>query len=181
MKRVGSSLVKRDIAQTGLSGENSTPLFLFLGKLEIGAPAQSFDVLFDTGSYITWVRSVKCTDSVCDGQSKFDGSVSTTYIDTNVAADQIRYGDGSTVDGTFSTDTVAIGSLSAPGFRFIEASGTSDDNSDGLVGLSKNSEYLYFDALFKTTQLDRYAIFIKHGLAMRLAIGCISTTSVPPL
>lgn len=60
----------------------------FVGQLGIGTPPQFFDFMFDTGSFQTWVSSIKCTTPSCQ-ERKFDGSLSSTYIDTKVEAEKV--------------------------------------------------------------------------------------------
>jgi Eukaryotic aspartyl protease len=78
----------------------------YYGSISIGAPPQSFEVIFDTGSSNLWVPKVGCTH--CGNpffgtpKSKYDHVQSTSY-----KADgkdfEIMYGSGS-VSGYFSED-----------------------------------------------------------------------------
>jgi hypothetical protein len=56
----------------------------------------------------------------------FNGFLSSSYTDLVIEAPDILYGDGSTVQGTYATDRVAVGSVYAAGFQFMEAADISD-------------------------------------------------------
>jgi hypothetical protein len=125
-----------------------------MGSLNIGSSNQNFSILFDTGSFVTWVRSSKCRDQVCLGRPSFNANNSTTYNTDGIEAPQIDYADGSFVQGYWVTDTVSVSSASADDFRFMEATSISDDYMDGLVGMSKDGDDLFFDALLDGDQLS---------------------------
>lgn len=74
-----------------------------------GNPAQSVQVLLDTGSYELWVNPNCSKSSVpeqCETFGQFDPNLSPTAQDLN-ATSQIRYGSGS-VNISYYTDDISI-------------------------------------------------------------------------
>ena len=54
----------------------------YFGPVSLGTPAQTFEVIYDTGSSNLWVPSAKCDSSKypsCANHTKYDSSKSTTY------------------------------------------------------------------------------------------------------
>ncbi|XP_010577952.1 PREDICTED: renin [Haliaeetus leucocephalus] len=123
-------------------------LFLFqtqyFGEISIGTPAQTFKVVFDTGSANLWVPSYKCSPlySACVSHSRYDSSKSRTYI-ANGTGFAIRYGTGS-VKGFLSQDIVMVSDIpiiqvfaeatALPAFPFIFA------RFDGVLGMGYPSQ-----------------------------------------
>uniref|UniRef100_A0A8B9FPV9 renin n=1 Tax=Amazona collaria TaxID=241587 RepID=A0A8B9FPV9_9PSIT len=116
----------------------------YFGEISIGTPAQTFKVVFDTGSANLWVPSYKCSPlySACISHSRYDSSKSRTYI-ANGTGFAIRYGTGS-VKGFLSQDVVMVSDIPIiqvfaeatvlPAFPFIFA------RFDGVLGMGYPSQ-----------------------------------------
>ncbi|NXR26778.1 RENI protein, partial [Cinclus mexicanus] len=116
----------------------------YFGEISIGTPAQTFKVVFDTGSANLWVPSYKCSPlySACVSHSRYDSSKSRTYI-ANGTGFAIRYGTGS-VKGVLSQDIVMVSDIpiiqvfaeatALPAFPFIFA------RFDGVLGMGYPSQ-----------------------------------------
>ncbi|KAI8056243.1 aspartic peptidase domain-containing protein [Syncephalis plumigaleata] len=110
----------------------------YYGIVNIGTPAQSFRVVFDTGSSDFWVTSNKCRSKACKNHRQFNASSSSSYQDTSRRF-HVRYGTGS-LFGAVSTDVVSIGDLVVEQQTFgesIQEPGNTfqDVPFDGILGL----------------------------------------------
>uniref|UniRef100_A0A8C3KI87 Renin n=1 Tax=Calidris pygmaea TaxID=425635 RepID=A0A8C3KI87_9CHAR len=107
----------------------------YFGEISIGTPAQTFKVVFDTGSANLWVPSYKCSPLYIS-HSRYDSSKSRTYI-SNGTGFAIRYGTGS-VKGFLSQDIVMVSvfaeATALPAFPFIFA------RFDGVLGMGYPSQ-----------------------------------------
>ncbi|XP_019332780.1 renin [Alligator mississippiensis] len=116
----------------------------YYGEISIGTPAQTFKVVFDTGSANLWVPSYKCSPlySACVSHNRYDSSKSRTYI-ANGTGFAIQYGTGS-VKGFLSQDVVMVADIPIiqvfaeatvlPAFPFIFA------RFDGVLGMGYPSQ-----------------------------------------
>ncbi|XP_039941891.1 renin [Hirundo rustica] len=140
---------RRGAGDAPRNGTAPTPLTNYLdtqyfGEISIGTPAQTFKVVFDTGSANLWVPSYKCSPlySACVSHSRYDSSKSRTYI-ANGTGFAIRYGTGS-VKGVLSQDIVMVSDIpivqvfaeatALPAFPFIFA------RFDGVLGMGFPSQ-----------------------------------------
>ncbi|KAL4613472.1 cathepsin D-like [Arapaima gigas] len=112
----------------------------YYGKISVGTPPQTFDVLFDTGSSNLWLPSIECSSLylACTNHKKYNSSKSRTYV-RNGADFSILYGSGSAY-GFLSQDTCRIGSITVPKQVFAEATklpGTAFyyAHFDGILGM----------------------------------------------
>ncbi|TPX35646.1 hypothetical protein SmJEL517_g01967 [Synchytrium microbalum] len=127
-------------AQTGVSNLGSDMrlvLFSYFGNVNFGSPAQTFTVLFDTGSSVAWIRSKMC--AFCTGK-RYDAQQSLTSFASSTKTGPISYADGTQVNGISTKDTVSIAGLSVNQFSFVEATNMTnfqpDDPTDGIMGFS---------------------------------------------
>ncbi|NWR34292.1 RENI protein, partial [Tachuris rubrigastra] len=140
-RRGGGAGPRNGTAPTLLTNYLDTQYF---GEISIGTPAQTFKVVFDTGSANLWVPSYKCSPlySACVSHSRYDSSKSRTYI-SNGTGFAIRYGTGS-VKGFLSQDIVMVSDIpiiqvfaeatALPAFPFIFA------RFDGVLGMGFPSQ-----------------------------------------
>jgi hypothetical protein len=96
----------------------------YYGEITLGTPAQSFDVIFDTGSADLWVASSNC-DSSCGRHAEYNSAKSSTYQANGTSFD-IMYGSGP-VSGYQSIDTLNMGGLVVNNQEFAEVT-----NAEGL-------------------------------------------------
>lgn len=109
----------------------------YWGQVDIGTPAKTFQVLFDTGSSNLWVPASNCTNCKSSAQ-KYDPSASSTY-QPNGTAFEIRYGTGS-MKGFVAHDVLTIGSMKT-GLDFAVATNEPGvtfkaSKFDGILGLA---------------------------------------------
>ncbi|KAJ3034111.1 Vacuolar protease A [Rhizophlyctis rosea] len=104
------------------------------------APLQHY-LPFKQGSNAFWLKSSK-TAAGPTTPTSFDGTKSSTYSSSSDAAPALTYGDGTTVQSSYSSDTVTIGNLTVPEVKFAEAVSWSEPGRevisyyDGIMGLS---------------------------------------------
>ncbi|XP_010864075.2 renin [Esox lucius] len=94
----------------------TTPLTNYLdtqyyGEISIGSPAQTFNVVFDTGSANLWVPSSHCSPlyTACFTHNRYDATNSLTHI-KNGTGFSIQYASGN-VRGFLSEDVVVVGGI----------------------------------------------------------------------
>lgn len=95
----------------------------YFGEINIGTPAQTFNVVYDTGSSNLWTTNQKPT--IPGSHHYYQHDKSSTYA-ANGTEFKIQYGSGP-VSGIYSADTVQIGDYALPGYTFAEV-----DNLKGL-------------------------------------------------
>jgi len=111
----------------------------YYGFISLGTPAQSFKVVFDTGSSNVWVPSSKCHAIACLLHNKYASDKSSTYKADGRSL-KIQYGSGG-IEGFLSIDTLTCGDIAVPNQGFAEV--TSEQGlsflfakMDGIVGMA---------------------------------------------
>lgn len=79
----------------------------YVGKIHIGSPPQSFNVIFDTGSSNLWIPNDKCATNLCKMHHRFVGKKSKGFslIGENMG---VKFGTGR-IWGRLAYDTVSLG------------------------------------------------------------------------
>lgn len=103
----------------------------YYGQIQLGTPAQNFNVIFDTGSSNLWVASAAC-DSSCGLHSRYRSSLSATYKADGTAFN-ITYGSGP-VSGFDSIDNLVTGGLKVKSQTFTEVTDASGLGAAYLIG-----------------------------------------------
>ncbi|OCL15005.1 acid protease [Glonium stellatum] len=144
----GNLLMKRVDAQ-GTTGEvgadDQQNDSMYLCPVQIGTPAQTLNLDFDTGSSDLWVWSNELNKSTqsAGNHNIFNPKKSSTFKKTPGSTWQIQYGDSSTASGDVGTDNVTIGGLTIKN-QAIELAKTLSSQfeqsaGDGLLGLAWGS------------------------------------------
>ena len=109
---------------------------LFLGNIKIGSNNQSFNLLIDTGSYITWIPKLDSTDTYkINNHYDPSKSISNYYIDESF---DFNYGKGSCKRFYYIDEFKYINNDNFKvKFGVADESNFDVDNSDGIIGLSK--------------------------------------------
>lgn len=133
---VGGTTAGKRRAVDGIPMVNQHSDASYVGKINIGTPPQSFEVVLDTGSADLWVADTSC--SSCAGFPLWDPSKSSTSQQSNAPV-EITYGSG-TVAGSIIHDTVALGSFTVQRQTFLAADELSssllDGDVSGILGLA---------------------------------------------
>jgi hypothetical protein len=129
----------------------------------LGSPPAPQNVLIDTGSDVSWVRCKPCSQCHKQADPAFDPAASTTYAPFSCSSEAcaqlgqegngcsgsqcqyiVPYGDGSATTGTYSADTLKVGSDTLTGFQFgcSHKERGFDGLADGLMGLGGGAQSL---------------------------------------
>jgi len=110
----------------------------YYGSIDIGTPAQSMRVVYDTGSSNLWVNNIK--PGFFSSHKRYVRSDSSSYV-KNGSTFNIAYGSGP-VAGQYSRDTVSIAGVTLDNYLFAEADDVSGlgpawaaGHFDGISGM----------------------------------------------
>jgi len=115
---------------TGLTYDDG----LLVGTASVGNPPQQFEILFDTGSGLTWVPSSECTSSDCKDREGYKASQSSSSVNTGQVY-KLSYGQGQCIDATIYKDTVSIAGFTLTDQQIGAATRVSGFNSQSYLGV----------------------------------------------
>jgi len=122
----------------------------YYGNIEVGHPAQTITVVFDTGSGNLMIPSEACKDRACRSHKRFDAKKSTSVIQMQADGSKAEFADTrdqltvtfgtGQITGLFLQDDVCIGALCSP-MQFIGATHETAEpfgsfSFDGVLGLA---------------------------------------------
>jgi hypothetical protein len=147
----------------------------YLTPVQIGSPAQTLNLDFDSGSSDLWVFSTDTPSGSVNGQVQYDPKKSNTSKKIDGASWTITYGDQSSSSGIVYHDVVSVGGVTIEG-QAVEAATqvstqfTRDANNDGLLGLAFSSintvqpkqELTWFDNAAKSLDSKLWTADLKY-------------------
>lgn len=153
----------------------------YYGEVSVGTPAQTFQVIYDTGSSNLWIPNK--APVIGAKHTTYDHSKSSTYA-KNGSIFKIQYGSGA-VSGVFSQDTMSIAGIEVPEYTFAEVDNTAGmgiayrvAKFDGILGLGWDSitvggAVAPFTALVDSGNLDEpvFAFYLASGKPGELVVG----------
>jgi hypothetical protein len=113
----------------------------YYGPINAGSPAQTLNVIYDTGSSNLWLSDIKPKWGPLSPHHYYDHEKSSTYK-ANGTIFNIMYGSGP-VSGFYSADTVILGDVAIDDYTFAEVNNTKGlgpaygiGHFDGICGMA---------------------------------------------
>ncbi|KAI1822057.1 aspartic peptidase domain-containing protein [Xylaria intraflava] len=161
----------------------------YLTPVDIGTPAQTLNLDFDSGSSDLWVFSTDTAQNSVNGQTLYDPSSSSTAEEVQDASWSISYGDGSSSSGSVYHDVVSVGGVSFDSQGVESATTVSDQfaqdaDSSGLLGLgfsilntvSPKQEKTFFDNIAGDLDVAAWTADLKYHAAGSYDFGVIDSS-----
>ncbi|KAI1420479.1 aspartic peptidase domain-containing protein [Xylaria sp. FL1777] len=158
----------------------------YLTPVDIGTPAQTLNLDFDSGSSDLWVFSTDTPSASVNGQTQYDPSSSSSSKEVQGAKWSISYGDGSSSSGSVYHDVVNVGGVSFDSQGVESASKVSDQfaqdsNNDGLLGLAFSTlntvtptpEKTFFDNILDNLDVAAFTADLKYHTAGTYDFGVV--------
>lgn len=182
---------KRAAATSGSAAATPEELDVaYLTNIQVGTPAQTLPMDFDTGSSDLWVFSSETPTESVNGQVLYEIAESTTAKQMAGATWEISYGDGSSSSGNVYTDIVTIGNISVASQAIESATTvsdefTSDSASSGLVGLamstlntvSPKAQKTFFDNAKSSLGAALFTADLKHDIPGTYTFGALDANA----
>ena len=162
----------------------------YLANIQVGTPAQTLPMDFDTGSSDLWVFSGQTDTADVNGQTLYYPTKSSTASKLTGYSWTISYGDGSSSSGDVYTDTVTIGNLTVSSQAVeiatsVSSEFTSDSELSGLVGLafssintvSPKAQNTFFDNAMANLDLPVFTADLKHDTDGSYNFGYIDSSA----
>lgn len=159
----------------------------YLSPVEIGTPAQTLMLDFDTGSSDLWVFSNQLSPSLQEGHSVYNPFLSSTAKEMTGSTWRISYGDQSGAQGNVYTDKVCVGGVSVTtqaveAAQSISAQFQRDTSLDGILGLagpranqiSPVPQFPFFRNVRASLYQAVFASYLKPGTAGAYDFGFVN-------
>lgn len=147
----------------------------YLAPVQIGTPAQTLNLIFDTASADSWVFSTETASNQVKGQTLYDSKKSSTASLMSDFSWSVKYGSNATASGDVYTDILTIGGLSVKSQAFAAAKDvsehfTSDPACSGVLGLAfsqanhvkPQKQQTFFDNIKATLDAPLFTVDLKH-------------------
>ncbi|KAI7778109.1 hypothetical protein LA080_002609 [Diaporthe eres] len=187
---IGMASTKRSTTEGSVSTSPEQYDTEYLANIQIGTPAQTLPMDFDTGSSDLWVFSSETSSSSVSGQAIYSPGKSSTASKMDGSTWKISYGDGSSSSGNVYTDLVTIGNLSVTSQAVesatqVSSEFTADSSMSGLVGLAFSSintvtpkaQKTFFDNAMPKLSQPVFTADLKHDAEGSYNFGYIDSSA----